>query len=75
MPWWIEVYLWGLLPGWAISSFTVIRHEGKKETIDNEAIVVGIVLGGVVAMFWPLLIPGYWMWEWLRMHFNVEEDD
>jgi hypothetical protein len=66
MPWWLEIYLWGMIPAWPIASLAWIRIMHRDEEADNEVIGLGIMMGATMAMVWPLFIPAYWIWEWLR---------
>lgn len=74
MPWWLSIYLWGLIPGWILSSYAFAHHESKdKRRLDAEDLFTAIMMGVCMCWLWPLFIPGYWLWEWLHGKFGEEK--
>lgn len=71
---WLEVYLWGCIPAWPLSSYVFAHHMHKEEGhLDNEDLFIAIAMGLTLCWLWPLFIPGYWLWEWLHGRFSASD--
>lgn len=57
--WIFWIYLFGCIVSWPIISRWIYRTE-----MDNEPFLA-IGLGITICWFWPLFIPGYWIYEWM----------
>lgn len=69
------IYLIGVAVSWPILArcavrYDLLRQEGR---IDGEGMAMMILIGLVTAFFWPLMIPGYWIWEWLQKEVETDE--
>lgn len=74
--WLATLYFWGLVPAWVILSIPCTKWLASEEDRSNHPetfhYIAGMVLGACCAWFWPLLIPGYWLFEFLKWHFKDE---
>ena len=60
---WTMVYFVGMIVSWPICSYTFLRMEDER---DNDAIFSSIMMGACFCFMWPLFLPGYWIWVWLK---------
>ena len=75
MEWYLwQVYLWGCIPAWPLSAYAIAHYFHKEEggEIGTEGLVLSVLGGICVNWFWPLFLPGYWIWEWLHTKFGSE---
>jgi hypothetical protein len=67
MPFWeIMFWLWviGFVVSWPIISRWLYRHEFCMDD-DVMGVAMMIILGLTIAPFWPLIIPGYFIYEFV----------
>lgn len=57
--WIFWIYVIGIIVSWPISSKWFYQND-----LDDEP-VLAITMGFCVCWFWPLFIPGYWIYEWV----------
>jgi len=58
------IYLIMFMPMWIVFTREMVKYETQYGRIrDNEDKIVLILLGFISALFWPLFIPGLFVWK------------
>lgn len=67
------IYLIGVAVSWPFLARTGVRSELKTGPLDGVEMAALIFVGLCVAFLWPIIIPGYWIWEWLQKEITESE--
>lgn len=58
------VYAAGFVMTWRRAAWVLARDEGVDAAdVTGDAIVFYMVFGGFIALVWPVVVPGYWVYR------------